>query len=235
MKAIAPAALICLGVIFFISVIALWNALKVSRVLKSYNERVISKFPYLPQSFEVSERAAVLEHINRKDVVLEIGANVGGVSALLASILESPKNLVSIDPLAANCSHLLELGRSLKKEFNVFHGVVRGPQQIDCRGIDERAGSYCECSPSNSPLTENLTIEDIEKRFNLNFTAAVIDCEGCYEKLMPQILSIRSLSQIQIEWDGKFMEDEILGAGFKLSATYLHKHLKRGVRVYKRE
>lgn len=236
MKRVATALILCaIFVLLATSAGILWKSSQDFRLLKSYNDRVYAKFPHLPESLEVSERAAVLEHINRDDVVLEIGANVGGVSALLASVLDSPNNLVSIDPLAANCSHLQELGRSMKKTFHVFNGVVRGPKQIDCTGKgDEKAGSYCKCVPSETPITENLTIEDIEKRFMLKFTAVVIDCEGCYEKILPQILSIRSLNQIQIEWDGNFMEHDILVAGFYLSATYMHKHLKKGVRVYKR-
>ena len=218
----------------FVLIRALWQARRKSRLLKSYVQLVKSKYPELPATGEVSERAAVLEHIRPHDVVLEIGANIGGVSSLLASVLESPRTLVSVDPLAANCQYLTELGKSIEKPFHVFHGVVKGPIGIECLG-ENKVGAYCKCEPSDSPTTENLTILDIEDRYKLNFTALVIDCEGCYESLMPQILNVSSLKQIQIEWDGTFMEKDILNAGYSLIATYYHQYLKNGVRVYKRE
>ena len=202
-----------------------------------YRNLVFERFPNLPESGEIAERAAVLEHIGASDVVLEIGANVGGVSLLLASLLSSPLQLVSVDPHRGNCSHLKMLGLSIAKEFHVFHGVIKGPVDIECTG-PEVIGSYVKCVPrSPSSLTfktENLTIADLQTRFGLEFTAVVIDCEGCYETLMPQILSSQKIKQIQIEWDGKFLQDEILSAGFSLRANYVHKFLKRGVSVYKR-
>lgn len=224
--------IICCLCLVFIRL--LWDAGKRSVFLNNYINLVRSRYPKLPSSGEVSERAAVLEHINSHDIVLEIGANVGGVSSLLASVLDLPTNLVSVDPLAANCHYLAEMGKSIGKSFHVFHGVVRGQTKLNCFG-ENKVGAYCKCIPSNSPQTENLTIAEIQDRYKLEFTAVVIDCEGCYETLMPQILGLTALKQIQIEWDGKFMEKDILTAGYSLKATYYHPWLKHGVRVYKRQ
>ena len=59
---------------------------------------------------EAVERIVVLNHISPDDVVLEIGANIGGVSTLLASMLSDPKRLISVDPHQGNCTFLKNEG-----------------------------------------------------------------------------------------------------------------------------
>jgi hypothetical protein len=209
------------------------NNKRIERIIKGYRDVVFSRFPLLPDSSESSERLAVLEHISPRDYVLEIGANIGGVSSLLINILENPSQLVSIEPLAANCEYLQELGRTTNKVFNVFHGVVKGPYLINCSGPNV-PGSYVNCSISEEPQTVNLTLTEIQSKYNIIFSAAVIDCEGCYASIMQQILNLESIKQIQIEWDGEFMEKDILNSGFSLIANYTHMFIQRGVSVYKR-
>jgi hypothetical protein len=203
-------------------------------VVHSYKKQIKERFPQLSDSDEAAERMAVLNHISKDDIVLEIGANIGGVSTLLASILSNSKNLVSVDPHKGNCRFLKKEGKRLDKPFHVFHGVVKGPTLLSCTGSN-KVGSYVHCEPCQSnPLTENLSISEIEQRYGLQFTTVVIDCEGCYESLMPQILKHKTIRQIQIEWDGKCIEDDILKAGYKHVDTYTHLYLYKGVRVYKK-
>jgi FkbM family methyltransferase len=201
---------------------------------QKYRELVFARYPNIPHSGEVAERMAVLNHINPSDKVLEIGANIGGVSTLIASMLNNPKHLVSVDPLQANCKFLTELGSNLQKNFNVFCGVVKGPKEIECFGPN-KVGSSVKCVPrSTSGVTENLSLKDIQTKYNIEFTAAVIDCEGCYEHIFPQLLTSTTIKQVQIEWDGKFMEKDLIMAGFTLKANYEHEYLEKGVSVYLR-
>ena len=207
---------------------------KPNHTLAEYKSKVLSRFPNIPESGEVSERAAVLDHISPNDVVLEIGANVGGVSSLISSILTNSRNLVSVDPLLKNCNHLVTLGTQLGSPFNVFCGVVKGQQPLQCTGL-QVLGAYVNCKPCDTPSTVNFTINEIQELYKLEFTAVVIDCEGCYKYIFPQIFELNSIKQIQIEWDGDFLEDDVLKAGFTLEETYYHQFLSKGVRVYKRK
>jgi len=203
-------------------------------IVQSYKRQIKNKFPFVPDSDEAAERMAVLNHISPDDVVLEIGANIGGVSTLIASILSDSKNLVSVDPHKGNCKFLKREGKRIGKPFNVFYGVVKGPTLLSCTGSNT-IGSYVHCEPCQSnPVTENLSISEIEMRYGLQFTVIVIDCEGCYEHLLSQILKHKTIRQIQIEWDGKFMENNIIQSGYKHVDTYTHINLYRGVRVYKK-
>ena len=199
----------------------------------SYKQAVKDRFPHLPDSDECGERMGVLEHLDPRARVLEIGANRGGVSSLIAAILHDSNNLVAVEPIASTCEGLQQLGNSLRTPFRTFAGVVKGAGKpdVDCTG---EKNSYARCVPCECPATENLTIDELEKRFDIEFTALVVDCEGCFTSFLPDALQKRSIVQINIEWDGPFMEKEILDAGFVHVATYQHCGLPNGVRVYNR-
>ena len=222
---------VLIGLVIFIILVQLYRY----SIIEGYKNIIRKRFPILPESLEAAERMAVMNHISSDDVVLEIGANIGGVSTLLATILSDPNHLVSVDPHKGNCKFLKQEGIRIGKPFNVFNGVVKGPTLLSCTG-SKQVGSYVKCTPcSNSSCeTENLSILQLEERYGLVFTAIIIDCEGCYESLMPQILGHRSIQQIQIEWDGPFMENDIIRAGYTHVDTYTHLNLYRGVRVYKK-
>ena len=208
-------------------VVALYFAHR-SWTLKSYETQVQQRMPGLPKSEETSERLAVLDHISRDDVVLEIGANQGGVTSVLARVVKDPKQIVSVDPHKGNCAELA------KQNVHVFCGVIEGPSRLECTGPSE-LGSYVKCEPhENPPTTLNRTVKDLQAHYGLTFTAAVIDCEGCYEAWLPQILDQASIRQVQIEWDGQFLESDLLKAGFFRVQTYVHPSIRNGVRVYKR-
>ena len=202
---------------------------------KEYKSEINRLYPNLPESEEIPERFAVLKHLNPKSKVLEVGANKGGVSSLIALVLEDPSNLVSVEPIESTCEGLRNLGTQLGKEFRVFCGVVRGnnSKYVQCTGSKD---SYAVCRDSTeASLTKNLTLDELEVRFNITFDTVVIDCEGCYVSFLQDILSRNTIKQIQIEWDGKFLEDEILtNSGFSLTARYIHHVLPLGVRVYDR-
>lgn len=199
-----------------------------------YKAEVEKYFPNLPPSEELPERMAVLKHLNPQAKVLEIGANKGGVSSLIASMLETSANLVSVEPILSTCQGLEILGKDLGKPFQVFCGVLRGNSSsyVECSGEKD---SYAKCVAStSSSKTKNLTIDELETRYGIKFDTIVIDCEGCYVSFLQDILDHKSIRQIQIEWDGPFQEKKILDNGFKLTATYNHHILPKGVRVYDR-
>lgn len=200
----------------------------------SYNKAVYEKFPNLPQSGECGERMAVLKHLDPNAKVLEIGANIGGVSSLIAAVLNDPNNLIAVEPIESTCEGLCELGKSLNTPFRTFAGVIQGEgkPKLNCTGSKN---SYAHCVESDNPKTENLSIDEIEKKFNITFTTVIIDCEGCYTSFLSDILKKPSITQIQIEWDGPMMESDILLNGFECVAIYQHCCLEHGVRVYNRK
>jgi FkbM family methyltransferase len=187
-------------------------------------------------SGEISERIGVYNNLNSEDVVLEIGGNKGGVSEVIASILKNPLNLVVVEPNKRSCQYLDELMTKKKRIINIFNGVVcDGVNKLECSQPESYDG-YCDCKMTNNPrLTDNKTIPEIEKMFNLKFNVLVIDCEGCYEHIFKYLGKhdlLKNIQKIFIEWDGKFQEYFLEKHGFILIDYIEHSSLTKGVRTY---
>jgi hypothetical protein len=150
-------------------------------------------------------------------------------------VLNDSNNLVAVEPIKSTCDGLLSLGQKLKKPFRVFCGVLRGTSSefLQCKG-EKNSYAHCSSAKQNTTTTENLTIYQLQERFNIQFDTIIIDCEGCYTSFIEDILNLKQIKQIQIEWDGVFLENDILRAGFKCTAIYQHVCLPKGIRVYDR-
>ena len=199
-----------------------------------------SLFSHLPNTSEVPERLAVYDHLDKKDVVLEIGGNIGGVSAVIATLLENPKNLVVIEPSKSAVEELIKLKTFIKKDFNIFNGILTiKNQRINCSQPNK--GGYSECKPvSNSETLTilNKTFYEIQAMYNLIFDTLVIDCEGCYESIFKDSIEsgwLNQICKIIIEWDGEYMEKLLLDNGFKLIDYKEHSVIANGVKTYVKE
>lgn len=191
-------------------------------------------FRNLDDSEEIPERISAYYYIEPNDVVLELGGNVGGVSQVIASKLKNPSNLVVIEPGYKEVRKLKELAGYYG--FNIYNGpIVSTGVNVLCKY--ENANSYINCKKVHFPVKNNITFSRLQKLFGLRFNVLVIDCEGCYEDILEEGLNtdlFDGIEKILIEWDGTFMEKQILDAGFVLVDILPHKGLEKGVRVYLR-
>lgn len=213
-------------------------------VYKQYSDdmKIIKKIhynlfhDYFKESGEISERIGIIHNLNRDDVVLEIGGNKGGVSEVIASILNSPSNLVVVEPNEKSCQYLDKLMVEKNKKINIFNGVIcDGVNKIECSNPESFDG-YCDCKITKQPnKTDNKTILEIEQIFNLKFNVLVIDCEGCYENIFKYLRKnnlFKNIEKVFIEWDGKFEEYLLERHGFILIDYVKHASLSKGVRTY---
>jgi len=192
-------------------------------------------FAHLPYSDEVPERLSAFYFVEPTDYVLEIGGNVGGVSLVIAEKLnDSSKQLVVLEPGYEDFAKLNENMKQYKKQFQVFHGpIVAEGQHIKCER--KNRNEYVVCTEVSYPMDNNITFTQLEQKFQIQFDTLVIDCEGCYTKLLRQGLesgTMKNIRKIIIEWDGDFLEQEFFQHGFKLVSERRHANLKYGVRVY---
>ena len=208
--------------------------------LKTQKKRHDYLFSHLPNTIEVPERLAAYDNLDKNDVVLEIGGNIGGVSAVIATLLENPNNLVVTEPCKSAVEELIKLKTTIGKDFNIFNGILIGKdQRINCTQPDN--GGYSECkevSNSETLTTLNKTFYEIQDMYNLIFDTLVIDCEGCYESIFKDAIDFGWLNQIHkiiIEWDGEFMEKLLIDNGFKLIDYKEHSHILNGVKTYVKE
>jgi len=202
-------------------------------IIKKIHSNLFHNFQ---SSSEISERIGIVNNLNSDDIVLEIGGNKGGVSEVIASVLKNPLNLVVVEPNKKSCQYLDRLMVKKKKKINIFNGVVcDGVQKLEC-SQPESIDGYCDCKMVKHPdSTDNKTILEIEKIFNLKFNVLVIDCEGCYENIFKYLRKhdlLKNIQKIFIEWDGKFKECFLEKNGFILIDYIKHSSLKKGVRTY---
>lgn len=205
-------------------------------------------FSDLLASREVPERIVSYKNLNSNDVVLELGANKGGVSIVIAKKLTNPsRQFVAVEPTAA----LIEIHDANKKKYNIAYNlftgvVVTNDVTLNCYTRQKHNNKYSKCnsvSDRSKTTTVNKTVTELEQFYNVKFTALVIDCEGCFVPLFTEWIKngwIKQIRMIIIEWDEKFatisyrpnMESDLIKAGFILVDQRNHKLLWHGVRAY---
>ncbi len=232
--------------IFIIFILILFLVLKKEGVIDNFDTlknkfTIVEKihdnlFKNFDKSTEKSERIGIIRNLKPTDVVLEIGGNIGGVSEVIASIV-NPNNFVVVEPSFLACKHLKDhLRNKTKKNFHIFNGVIYdGINKIEC-SQPNKLKDYCSCKITNSPKnTNNKTFNEIQNLYNLNFNVLVIDCEGCYTSFFKYLKDknmLKNIEKIFIEWDGEFMEDFLEKNGFLLIDYIDHGSLENGVRTY---
>ncbi len=237
---------IMIGISFFIITIGLIilidlftkKKIKIKiNTLKKQQKRHDSLFSHLPTTTEVPERLAVYDCLHKNNVVLEIGGNIGGVSAVIATILEDPNNLVVVEPSKSAVEQLIKLKTIIKKDFNIMNGVLLSKdKKIHCSQQDN--GGYSECkevSTNENSTILTKTFYEIQDMYHLVFDTLVIDCEGCYKSIFKDSIESGWLEQIRtiiIEWDGTFMEKLLLHNGFTLVDYKVHSSVRNGVKTY---
>jgi FkbM family methyltransferase len=229
---------IILIIVVLVSLI-LWNifyAYPNIKQVKSCRQLFKDKYPTLPYYYECGERLSCYENIYKDDIVLEIGGNMGLCSVIIADNLRDSSNLVVVEPSLKAVKKLNNTKQEYNHKFHIFNGCIsKTPLYIKNNYFLDYV-SLTDIEKPDYLKVENLTYNELEKKYNLHFNTLVIDCEGCYTQLFyefPEIL--QNVSKILIEWDGKFQEKLFIDQGFYKKNFYRHPFLINGVAVYIKE
>tara|TARA_B100001063_G_scaffold138607_1_gene129488 strand:- start:17093 stop:17749 length:657 start_codon:yes stop_codon:yes gene_type:complete len=141
--------------------------------------------------------------IKENDVVLELGARYGTVSCAINSKLKNKKSQVSVEP-DSTVWDAIELNKNNNNcEFHILKGVISNKKlNLKYNGY----GSSTEQLKDDENVSEiyNYTLEDIKKKYNLNFNVLVADCEGFLETFMNENPNLyKELDMIMFEEDRK--------------------------------
>ena len=82
-------------------------------------------------SDEYIEQQLCLEYIHKDDVVLEIGGNIGRVSLIISSIIDS-SNLVVVESDPDTCKYLRENRNNNNLQFIVVGGAISNVNLYQC-------------------------------------------------------------------------------------------------------
>jgi FkbM family methyltransferase len=133
------------------------------------------------EHLEVEEQKLVRQYITKTDVVLELGGRYGSVSCIINSKLSCKTNHVVIEPDNRVWDALERNMQVNKCNFHIVKGFISN-KKLNLTNLDAYHGGYgatfVEDTNSNIP---SFTLDEINKKYNLEFNVLVADCEGFLE------------------------------------------------------
>ena len=185
--------------------------------------------------YEKEEQFLVRKYLPKNAQVLELGARYGTVSCVISEVLEDPTKHVAVEPDPSVIEALLYNRGENGGKFHIFNGIV-SEHGCDLHFIDPKYefheyGTYTK--PSENPTVKNMTLQGIEKMYDVKFDCIVADCEGFfYDFVKENIDSLAKMRVLIYEQDGipwdemskKYQElDKILNSsGFTRVYTIPH-------------
>lgn len=153
--------------------------------IENDEERLKELHKYISLSFgafheEFPEQLMAMRFIKETDSVLEIGANVGRNTSIIASILDDDKRLVSLE-CCQEYAKQLEINRD-QNGFH-FHIEVSALSQVPLiqKGWDT---FISELVFDGYKKVETVSFEDLEKKYNVKYNVLVADCEGALYQIL---------------------------------------------------
>jgi FkbM family methyltransferase len=150
---------------------------------------------------ELPEQKMVVRYLSGNEKVLEIGANIGRNSLMIASILNNPQNLVSLES-DINIARQLNHNKVLNNlDFYIENSALSNRKLIQ-KGWDT-IPSDTLINGYNSVNT--ITLDNLKNKYNIEFDTLVLDCEGAFYYIlmdMPEILTNINLIIMENDyWD----------------------------------
>lgn len=212
--------------------------------LSEYHKRINISYGDLRE--ELVEQHLVMKYITPSDIILEIGGNIGRVSCLLSTIIDNGNNLLVLECDNLSYKKLLQNKIQNNLHFNIENKAL---SSIDLYQLGWNTYTFDESknlddkSFSQLQKVETITLNEINKKYNIDFNTLIIDCEGAFYYIIqsfPNILN--NICKIIIEndyptWERKqFVEDILLKHNFEtvetisLSDHYHHFHPDKLIR-----
>lgn len=121
--------------------------------------------------------------IKENDVVLELGARYGTSSCAINSKLKNKSNQVSVEPDDSVWNALENNKKRNNCNFHIVKGFISN-KKINLSNLESGYASRYELN--NNSLIPCFTLNEIKKKYNLNFDVLVADCEGYLEEFFDQ-------------------------------------------------
>lgn len=137
-------------------------------------------------TMEKREQDLAKQYIEENDVVFELGARYGSVSCIINSKLKCKTNQVSVEP-DARVWEALERNKKVNNcEFRIVKGFV-SEKKLGLTNLNNWYGgygaTYVDQDDSNIP---SWTMNEITKKYNLQYNVLVADCEGFLERFFDE-------------------------------------------------
>lgn len=154
---------------------------------------------------ELPEQKMTIRYLRGQEKVLEIGGNIGRNSLVIASILENPNNLVTLES-DVNISKQLSENRDLNNiKFYIESSALSKRKLIQKDWVTKPS----ETLEPNFKWVNTITLEQLKTKYNIKFDTLVLDCEGAFYYIlmdMPEILD--NINLIIMENDYRILEQK---------------------------
>jgi hypothetical protein len=132
-------------------------------------------------TLEKTEQDLAERYILENDIVLELGARYGSVSCIINSKLNNKSNQVVVEP-DERVWEALELNKLNNNcKFNIIKGFISN-NKLDLINLNAFHGGYGATSIlNNNTKIPSYCLDEVIKRYNLDFNVLVADCEGFLE------------------------------------------------------
>jgi len=193
-------------------------------ILINYNEYYVclcylhSKLKLDFGSFEQEypEQIMVVKFLKGHEKVLEIGANIGRNTLIIASILDNQQNLVTMES-CPNIFKQLQHNKILNNMNFFTENSALSKKKLIQKDWDTIQSDVLLDGYQN---VNTITYDQLRKKYNIRFDTLVLDCEGAFYYIlqdMPEI--IEDIKLIIMENDYKYknyIDDILTKSGFKV-------------------
>ena len=151
-----------------------------------------------------------MKYIEKKDIILEIGGNIGRVSILLSTLINDDKNLVVLESNNQHYNELLINKNQNGCNFTVLNNALSKYPLYQYKWVTFTLEEYNNIHEDERHLLKQINIisyEEIIENYNLNFNTLILDCEGAFYYIVkdyPEIL--KNIKKIIIENDFRYIE-----------------------------
>jgi UDP-glucose 4-epimerase len=131
-------------------------------------------------ALESDERLLARQYVPKNATVLELGARYGTVSCVLSEVLDDPTRHVAVEPDASVIEALQKNREANGGKFHIFNGVVSS-EKYDIYMYDkpyEHKEYLTYSRKSETSSIQNMSLKELQNKYNLVFDCIVADCEG---------------------------------------------------------
>lgn len=122
------------------------------------------------------EQLMSIMYVKPNDAVLELGSNIGRNSLMISSILDDETRLVTLETDAKIVQQLLLNKAVNNMKFNVENAALTKQQLIQKENSWQTTPS--DIVPPGHFRVNNITLDELVKKYNIDFNVLVADCEG---------------------------------------------------------
>ena len=138
---------------------------------------------------EYMEQVLVDKFILPDDKVLELGGRYGSVSCVINSKLTNRKNQVVIEP-DNRVWDSLELNNIANNcEFNIIKGFI-SDKKMSLTNLEDYSGYGTTSFEDELSDIPSYSLNEIKKKYEIDFNVIVADCEGCLGNFLKENLSV---------------------------------------------